>query len=76
VEAIRNGKPELALSNFEYAAMLTETILLGNVAMRAPIIDDKGNRKKLEWDGPNMRVTNWSEAERYVKGEYRKGWEI
>src|SRR5262249_53352449 len=70
IEAIRNGKPETALANFDYAAMLTEMILLGNVAMRA------GENKKLEWDGPNMRVTNWSEAERYTKGEYRKGWEI
>jgi predicted dehydrogenase len=70
VEAIRNGKAETALANFEYAAMLTETILLGNVAIRA------GEGKKLEWDGPNLKVTNWSEAERYVKGEYRKGWEL
>ena len=70
VEAIRNGKPETALANFEYAAMLTETILLGNVAIRA------GKGKKLEWDGPNMKVTNWSDAERLVKGEYRKGWEL
>jgi predicted dehydrogenase len=70
VEAIRNGRPETALANFDYAAMLTETILLGNVAMRA------GQGKVLEWDGPNLRVTNWSEAERYIKGEYRKGWEL
>jgi hypothetical protein len=35
-----------------------------------------GQGKRLEWDGPNLRVTNWSEAERYVKGEYRKGWEL
>jgi predicted dehydrogenase len=70
VEAIRNGKPEIAMSNFDYAALLTETILLGNVAIRA------GRGKKLEWDGPNMRVTNWPEAERYIKGEYRKGWEV
>ncbi len=70
VEAIKNGKPETALSNFDYAAMLTETILLGNVAIRS----GKGN--KLEWDGPNMRVTNRPEAERFVKAEYRKGWEV
>jgi predicted dehydrogenase len=70
VEAIRNGKPETALANFDYAAMLTETILLGNVAMRA------GQGKRLEWDGPNLRVTNWPEAEHYIKGEYRKGWEL
>jgi predicted dehydrogenase len=70
VEAIRNGKPDIAMSNFDYAAMLTETILLGNVALRA------GKDKKLEWDGPNMKVTNWKEAERYIKPEYRKGWEL
>ena len=69
-EAIRSGKPEIALSNFDYAAMLTETILLGNVAIRA------GKGKKLEWDGPNMKVTNWKEAERYIRPGYRKGWEL
>jgi predicted dehydrogenase len=70
VEAIRNNKPEIAVSNFDYAAMLTETILLGNVAIRS------GKGVKLEWDGPNMRVTNRPEAMRFVKTEYRKGWEV
>jgi hypothetical protein len=64
VAAIQSGKPQTAMSNFDYAAMLTETILLGNVAIRS----GKGN--KLEWDGPNMRVTNRPEAERFVKAEY------
>jgi predicted dehydrogenase len=68
VEAIRGGAP--AMSNFDYAALLTETILLGNVALRA------GKGKKLEWDGPNMKVTNWKEAEQYIKPGYRKGWEL
>jgi len=66
IKAIREKKPELALSNFDYAAMLTETILLGNVAMRVG--------KKLEWDGPALKVTNCPEAEQYIKTEYRKGW--
>ena len=35
VRAIREGKPEIAVSNFEYSANLTEAILLGNLAMRA-----------------------------------------
>jgi len=30
----KEGKPSMAMSNFDYAAMLTATILLGNVAMR------------------------------------------
>jgi predicted dehydrogenase len=70
VRAIRSGKPETAMSNFEYAAMLTETILLGNVAIRS------GKGVKLEWDGPNMKVTNRPEAEKLIKVEYRKGWEV
>ncbi len=66
VAAIRGGPR--AMSNFNYAAMLTETILLGNVAMRVG--------KKLEWDGPNMRVTNSSEAAQYIKPEFRQGWTL
>jgi len=36
IKAIKEHKPELAYSNFDYAAMLTETILLGNVAIQIP----------------------------------------
>ena len=35
VQAIREGKPEIAWSNFDYAATLTEAMLLGNVAVRS-----------------------------------------
>lgn len=65
-EAIKGGPK--AMSNFDYAGFLTEIILLGNVAMRVG--------KKIEWDGPNMKATNCPEADQYVKGEYRKGWEL
>ena len=68
-EAIANGKPEIAMSNFEYAGSLTEFILLGNVAMRFP-------GTKLEWDTANLKVTNKPEANQFVSKEYRKGWEI
>ena len=34
VRAIREGKPELAWSNFSYSGVLTEAMLLGNVAVR------------------------------------------
>ena len=66
VEAIRGGAP--AVSNFDYAAMLTETILLGNVAMRVG--------KKLQWDGPNLKATNAPEAAKFINPPKRKGWEI
>jgi predicted dehydrogenase len=66
VEAIKGGHK--ALSNFDYAAMLTETILLGNVAIRLG--------KKLEWDGPNLKVTNIPEAAHLINPPYRKGWSL
>ncbi len=64
--ACKGGKP--ALSNFDYAGLLTETVLLGNVAIRAG--------KKIEWDGVNTKVTNLPDAEKYIKREYRKGWSL
>lgn len=68
VRAIMENKPEIAYSNFDFAGLLTETILLGNVAMRAG--------KKLDWDGENMKFTNASDAEKYLHFEYRKGWTL
>jgi hypothetical protein len=68
LEAIRTRTPPMA--NFEYGAILTEALLLGNVALR------NDEKKALQWDRSNMRFTNWSGADRYIKGEYRKGWEL
>ena len=33
-------------------------------------------RRKIIWDGANMKVTNWDMANEWVKGSYRKGWEF
>ena len=59
-----------ASSPFSYAAKLTETMLLGIVALRT------GQGKKLLYDGPNMKVTNIPDANQYLTRVYRKGWEI
>lgn len=67
--AIRENNPKLAMSNFDYAGPLTETVVLGCVALRFA-------GRKIEWDGPNMKVTNIPEANQYLKREYRKGWEL
>ncbi|HVR36362.1 MAG TPA: Gfo/Idh/MocA family oxidoreductase [Methylomirabilota bacterium] len=56
-----------ALSNFEYSGPMTEAVLLGNVALRAG--------KRIEWDAPNLRVTNDTGANQYIRHEYRNGWE-
>src|SRR6266446_33246 len=63
--AAAKGKAE-ASCPFEYAARLTETMLLGVVALHAG--------KKIEYDGANMRVTNVAAANDFLKREYRKGW--
>jgi hypothetical protein len=66
VEGIKGGPKPFA--NFEYASLLAETVLLGNVAIRAG--------KILEWDGPNLKVTNDREINHALKREYRKGWVV
>ena len=68
VEAIRAGKPAHALSNFEYAARLTESMLLGNVAVRSG--------ETIDYDPATGRITNSSTASQYLKPCFRKGWEI
>ena len=57
-----------SLSNFGYASRLTESLLLGNVAVRAG--------KKIKWDSEAMRVTNDSDANAFVKPTFREGWSI
>ena len=74
------GKNELS-SPFEYAGPLTETILMGNLALRSWNIRGAGGkgfpgRKKLLWDAVNMKITNFDEANQFVRREYRKGWEV
>jgi len=66
IEAIKNGTQ--ACSNFEYASALTGMVLLGNLSIRAG--------KKLEWDAKNMRATNCSEVDEFIRPEYRKGYEL
>ena len=68
VQAIKAGKPEIAYSNFDYASLLTENFLLGNVAVRTG--------KGFGWDGPKFMVTGNDDAMQYIKTEYRKGWDF
>jgi predicted dehydrogenase len=56
-------------SSFDYSGPLTETVVMGNLAIRC-------NGKKLDWDGLNMKVTNVDEANQYVRDQYRQGWSL
>jgi predicted dehydrogenase len=66
VRAIQGGAPPM--SNFGYASILTESMLLGNVAILAG--------KKIQYDGESGHVTNAPEAEQYLRREYRRGWTL
>ena len=54
--------------NFEFSGLVTETLLLGNVATRLG--------QRLNWDRPNMKVVNADAAQNYVRPERRRGWEL
>ncbi|GIL21711.1 MAG: dehydrogenase [Bacteroidota bacterium] len=81
------GKMELS-SDFEIAGPLTESILMGNLALRSFDIrkprpngrpdqfDYPGRYIKLLWDGPNMKITNFDEANQFVKRTYRAGYSL
>ncbi|MBP1635469.1 MAG: iolG 6 [Acidobacteria bacterium] len=55
-------------SNFDYAAPLTEIVLVGCAAIR--------HGEKLHWDAENMRFPNAPEADQYLRRSYREGWAI
>ena len=67
-ESIDRIMDEPAGANFEIAGLITEVVLLGNIAVRTG--------KKLYWDGPNMTVINDPEANKYIHREYRAGWSL
>lgn len=66
ITAFRNNTQ--SPGSFLYAGPVTETILLGGVALRAG--------KKVEYDTANMKITNLPDADKYLVREYRKGWEL
>jgi predicted dehydrogenase len=67
VDAIK-GKMK-PVDPFDYAGPFTETVLLGNLAIMFP-------GRKLMWDGPNMKVTNFPDANEHVQHHYRSGWTL
>ncbi len=59
-----------ASSPFEYAAPLTEVMLLGIVALRA------GQGRRIVYDADQMKIPNVPEAEAFLTRPYRAGWEL
>jgi phage-related tail protein len=82
------GNKDLS-SPFEIAGPLTETLLIANLAIRGQdvrkettndqgrtIYQFPGRDIKMLWDAENMQVTNFDEANQFVKREYREGWSL
>ncbi|MFW6162532.1 MAG: Gfo/Idh/MocA family protein [Planctomycetota bacterium] len=67
IRACKGGPP--CGANFpDYAGPLTEIVLAGNLAVRTG--------QPIEWDGEHLRCTNLPAANRYIRREYRSGWEL
>lgn len=57
-----------AMSNFDYASALTETALLGNLAIITG--------ERINWDAKRMKAVNCPKADKFIRPAYRKGWAI
>jgi hypothetical protein len=67
LDACKGGKVKPG-GNFEFSGMVTETLLLGNVAALVG--------QKLNWDRTNLKAVNAPAADKYIRPERRKGWEL
>ncbi|HEX4785708.1 MAG TPA: Gfo/Idh/MocA family oxidoreductase [Candidatus Sulfotelmatobacter sp.] len=66
LEACKGGKTKPG-GNFEFEGMVTESLLLGNVAARTG--------QRLQWNRSNLSV-NSDVAQKFVRPERRAGWEL
>ncbi len=83
-EGFGSDKHKNLTSSFDFSGPLTESVLMGNLAIRSYMNRsprkgggfDYPGRKKLLWDGENMKVTNYEPANQFVKRTYREGWSL
>ena len=65
IQAAKGGKPTFC-SFPDYASDITETMLVANLAVRTG--------KKIDWDAGTMKAIGCTEADPFIRREYRKGW--
>lgn len=70
VSSIKGEYEPGPMANFDYAGRLTETILVGNLALRA------GEGQRIQWDAKTLTSSNRPEINQFVQREYRAGWEL
>jgi predicted dehydrogenase len=71
--ACKGGSP--AGSDFDWAGPLTETVLLGNVALRKAV-KEKLSGLILQFDPEKFKFPNMPDADQFLHCEYRKGWSL
>jgi len=79
VQACMSGYGSYTSSPFSESGPLTETVIMGNLAILSYNLkagDEFPGRKKLLWDGENMKITNFENANRFVKRDYRGSWNL
>ncbi|MCH2217664.1 MAG: Gfo/Idh/MocA family oxidoreductase [Flavobacteriales bacterium] len=84
IKACKEGYEAYTSSPLSQAGPLTETVLMGNLAIRSALVyepsDNQWNpykftgRKKLLWDGEKMEITNFEPANQFIKRTYRTDW--
>ncbi len=85
VKACKKGYGAVTSSPFSEAGPLTETVLMGNLAVLSYNYAERKEgfwkwdypgRKELLWDGESMRVTNFEPANQFVRRQYRGNWNL
>ncbi len=85
VRACKEGYGAYTSSGFKDSGPLTETVLMGNLAVLSynyAVKDgttgsiDYPGRKELLWDGKQMKITNFESANNFVKRMYRGKWDF
>ena len=85
VKACKEGYGAYTSSSFAEAGPLTETVLMGNLAVLSYNYAEPANnwykwsypgRKELLWNGEEMKITNFEPANKFVKREYRGQWDF
>lgn len=66
VIACKTGQP--TMSNFDFAGLVTEVVLLGNVALLT--------EQKIEFNPVTMTAKGFPEADPLIRREYRQGWSL
>lgn len=85
VKACKEGYGAYTSSSFAESGPLTETVLMGNLAVLSHMYSEEApqgqwprtrhpGRKELLWDGEHMKITNFDYANQFVRRKYRGDW--